>query len=329
MHRLAVQHEIFLRLAPVRKGLRKRAVMRSCGRGLLGGSAIAIALGLAGVALLVTPTGALVRSIAGRGVAAIVLSSAAALALLVPPVLAAWLAALRRPSWRAAAAAVDGHYRLQDRVATALDFLQKRDRTPWEELQIADAVRHLGDVNPTTALPTGLPKPLPVAMLLAAVAACAVGAPLLLATQDGIDGGGKTAGSPILTGPTSQPAPTGRAGLNEPRPMTVDPSQNVIGRNEPVAGPIGWQQAPPGEVAVGKVHLGSGQSFRESVKAAIEAIASGRTKTLEPPDEANWAKPIETVVAPERLPLEYRRLARLYLESIRPNDFATPDQPER
>jgi hypothetical protein len=74
-----------------------------------------------------------------------------------------------------AAVAVDRHYQLKDRSATALEFLSKSIRTPLQSLQIADAVKHLQGVDPRQVAPLQRPRSLPYALgLWLAAAAIAV-----------------------------------------------------------------------------------------------------------------------------------------------------------
>jgi hypothetical protein len=70
-----------------------------------------------------------------------------------------------------AAVAVDRHYRLKDRSATALEFLSKSVRTPLQSLQIADTVEHFQYVDPREVAPPKRPRSLPYALGLWAAAA--------------------------------------------------------------------------------------------------------------------------------------------------------------
>ncbi|HTU91682.1 MAG TPA: hypothetical protein VMF69_16480 [Gemmataceae bacterium] len=74
-----------------------------------------------------------------------------------------------------AAVAVDRHYQLKDRSATALEFLGKPAHTPLQTLQIADAAQHLQHVDPRQVAPLQRPRSLPYALgLWVAAAAIAV-----------------------------------------------------------------------------------------------------------------------------------------------------------
>jgi hypothetical protein len=78
--------------------------------------------------------------------------------------------AWRRP-WQHAAAAVDSHYQLKDRSATALDFLARADAGDMHHLQIADALGHLGRMDPDRVVPMRTPRVVPYALVSLAVAA--------------------------------------------------------------------------------------------------------------------------------------------------------------
>jgi hypothetical protein len=102
----------------------------------------------------------------------VALVAAAGPALALPSALAGLL-------WRRrlhdAAVAVDQHYQLKDRSATALEFLRKSALTPLQSLQIADAAEHLQHVDPRQVAPVRRPRSLPYALgLWVAAAAIAV-----------------------------------------------------------------------------------------------------------------------------------------------------------
>jgi hypothetical protein len=82
---------------------------------------------------------------------------------------------LLRRGIHAAALAVDRHYQLKDRSATALEFLKKSAPTPLQMLQISDAAEHLQRVDPRQVAPLRRPRSLPYALgLWGAAAAVAV-----------------------------------------------------------------------------------------------------------------------------------------------------------
>src|SRR5437868_6518740 len=96
-------------LAPVRHRQRLVAAVRGAAYGLLAGS-------VAGIAVALTQWG--VSGTVSWWVAAVIAAG---------PVLGLLVGLTWRRPWLHAAAAVDGHYQLKDRSATALDFLTKTD----------------------------------------------------------------------------------------------------------------------------------------------------------------------------------------------------------
>lgn len=129
-----------------------------------------LVLNCAAVGLLVGAVGGLIVAtcrVAGwrvsAGVPLIAVAAGLGLGLLVG---LAW-----RRSWDGAAAAIDAHYRLKDRAATALAFLRRPNAGDVHELQIRDALSHLDRVDPRAVAPLKLPKALPyaAAALLVAV----------------------------------------------------------------------------------------------------------------------------------------------------------------
>src|SRR3990170_4661970 len=144
-----VKSKVLARLTPVSRRQRRRAVLEAVGRGLICGSAVAVAIGLVNLALATWPLLLTVLPQPSRWLVRwALLPGLGAVALLVGPSTSAWLAFCRRPNWRAAAAAVDRHYGLQDRTVTALGFLEKADRKLLEEMQIADCGERLAQVDP-------------------------------------------------------------------------------------------------------------------------------------------------------------------------------------
>jgi hypothetical protein len=142
-------------LAPVRLRQRWVDAAQSATWGLAAGSVLAIGLELA------------------RSIGWVSISNAAIWGVLAGVPLVAGIAGfISRHSWQAAAIAVDRHYRLKDRVLTALAFLRKPGREAWSELQIADALAHLARVEPRQVVPLRVPRVLPYAgigLLLAIV----------------------------------------------------------------------------------------------------------------------------------------------------------------
>lgn len=152
-----MKEAIYRALRPVRSRQQTVFVLRCTAAGLLVSAAAGLALGLARVAfgLPVEP-----------GVGAGVLAAGPAVGLLVG-------LALRR-GWHAAAAAVDGHYGLKDRAVTALAFVDQPAQTDLHRLQVADAVTHLGTVEPKAVVPITAPRVLPIGLVAAVFAAAAL-----------------------------------------------------------------------------------------------------------------------------------------------------------
>src|SRR5262245_12208948 len=65
---------------------------------------------------------------------------------------------LRRQTWQEAARAVDSHYQLKDRSATALAFLTHANDSPWRHLQVDDALQHLTKVDARQVVPWQTPR---------------------------------------------------------------------------------------------------------------------------------------------------------------------------
>src|SRR5438093_12136172 len=140
-------------LAPVRHRQRLLNAVRATIYGLLVGSVAGIATALTQWALTGTVSAWVAAVIAAGPVFGLIVGLA-------------W-----RRSWLHAAAAVDGHYQLKDRSATALDFLAKADAGDMHKLQIADALFHLGRMDPDRVVPMRTPRILPYALAALVVAA--------------------------------------------------------------------------------------------------------------------------------------------------------------
>src|SRR5262245_18253760 len=140
-------------LDPVRHRQRLLNAVRATVYGLLIGSVAGIAFAMTQWSL----TGTVSAWVAG------VIAAGPVLGLIVG---LCW----RRP-WQLAAAAVDGHYQLKDRSATALDFLAKADAGDMHKLQIADAMSHLSRMDPDRVVPMRTPRALPYALVVLVVAA--------------------------------------------------------------------------------------------------------------------------------------------------------------
>jgi hypothetical protein len=154
-----MSHPLRSRLQPVRRRQQWQGVLQMTSWGLLLG-------GLAGCVLaLLRPLGLPIDlgwilgiSAAGGGLG------------LLAGLVCGW-------SWHRAATAVDSHYQLKDRVVSALAFSEgaTRPTTPAAlyDLQIADTLERLGDVDARRVAPVVVPRMLPAA-LAAVVAALAL-----------------------------------------------------------------------------------------------------------------------------------------------------------
>lgn len=74
------------------------------------------------------------------------------------PLLGALLGAFWKHSWSDSAAAVDQHYRLKDRTVTALEFAVSAEPTPFHELQLEDAARHVSGIDARVVAPYRVPR---------------------------------------------------------------------------------------------------------------------------------------------------------------------------
>ena len=118
-----MQHEIITRLKAIRHRQEKRLVVASLARGLLAGSIVALTFAGMAAATLWLP----LPAVPGRFWVLVVLSCLAGVAVVAGVV----LGVARRPRLPAGlapvAALVDAQCRLQDRLRTALEFLEKAD----------------------------------------------------------------------------------------------------------------------------------------------------------------------------------------------------------
>ncbi len=137
---------IYRELSPVRRRQRGLAALRAMVMGILIGSVALIVLGL--------------WRLSGGPV-----SPAMAITLLAAGPLIGLIAGFwRGRSWDRAASAVDAHYALKDRTVTALAFLKRPERSTLQELQVEDALAHLGKIAPREVVPMKWPRTLPYAV---------------------------------------------------------------------------------------------------------------------------------------------------------------------
>ncbi len=302
----STEHEIFARLSPVCSRERRRAVLRATGRGLLGGSLVAVALGLVNLALGAAPLfSAMLPDASSWLVRWALLPGAAGVALLAGPSIAAWRAARRKPDRHAAAAAVDRHYGLDDRTRTALAFLEKTDRTPLEEMQIADCAERLAGIDPRAVVPGGLPKPWGAALVLSVLAVAAIAGPLAIRPP--------TYPAVAVQGTEADAEGTPAIGPTDERPAAGTPT------SAPLAAEIEWRVAPSAEVVVTRANLLDGVPLEAVISdedrpgAPDRSVAPGDAKKIQP------GGPAPIVLEGELVPWRHRLTVRRYFRSLRPN----------
>ncbi len=138
-------------LAPVSRRQQVGFALRLMAYGLLAGSLLGLVFGV--ISWIHGGPLSLVRTVS------IVVAAGPAIALVTGAIGFLW-----RRSLHDAAVAVDRHYRLKDRSATALDFAARPTPSPLQTLQIADALHHLQLVDPRQVAPLKQPRSLPYAL---------------------------------------------------------------------------------------------------------------------------------------------------------------------
>jgi hypothetical protein len=156
-----MKQAIHAALKPVRVRQQALFTLRCVAAGLMASAAVGLALGVTRLGLELNLS---------IGTAAAVLAAGPLLGLLAGLVL--------RRGWHAAAASVDGHYQLKDRTVTALAFADQPAPTDVHTLQMADAVNHLGTVEPKAVAPLHVPRGWSLALTAALLAAAALLWPL-------------------------------------------------------------------------------------------------------------------------------------------------------
>ncbi len=141
-----MRDSILTTLRPVRQRQWSESIARAAVHGLIIGAMIATILGglrLSGLwpMPLISGLGVLIGIPAGA-------------AMFV------FMRCLLNADWLPTARAVDWHYELKDRTETALAFVQHNTEpaSPWAELQLADALRYLEQVEPRTIVPSLWPS---------------------------------------------------------------------------------------------------------------------------------------------------------------------------
>ncbi len=152
--------QIHASLLPVKRRLRWQRVCSHAAAGAVVGSALCALL--AGTRLL------LEWPVSVVGFEAAIFS---------PIAIGAVFGALIRQSWKVAAHAVDRHYRLKDRTASALEFLNI-SCGPHHVLQIEDTLSHLQSVDAAAVVPVRVPRKLLWAFGCMVIAASTLFVPL-------------------------------------------------------------------------------------------------------------------------------------------------------
>lgn len=156
-----MKNTLFDRLLPIRRRRRLSSIFHTAVIGLLVGSVAGLFLAFM------------------RWTSTASISTGQVIALLVAgPVVGALIGFFRKSDWSSAAVAVDEHYALKDRAATAVEFSGKSEKTLIHDLQIQDALDHLTAIEPSQVSPLHLPKLFPLAAGLAVMAAVLLAWPL-------------------------------------------------------------------------------------------------------------------------------------------------------
>jgi hypothetical protein len=133
--------EIYDKLTPVRNRQKAASVLRHMGRCMLAAAIVSAVLAIANCIVGVSHL-----RLAGW----IVLASG--------PIVGIVLALVSRGSWSVAARAVDRHFRLDDRVQSAVAFLEGGNLSGLYALQVSDAAAHLAKLNTKAAVRVGFTK---------------------------------------------------------------------------------------------------------------------------------------------------------------------------
>jgi hypothetical protein len=157
---MVMREAIYAALNPVRSRQQKVFALRCTVIGLIAGAVAGLAVGLA------RQLGLDISWTIGVG------------ALAIGPALGLLIGLIIRRGWHDAAVAVDGHYGLKDRAVTALAFADQTMPTDLHSIQIAEALGHLGTVQPKAVVPLRAPRAWPVALTALAAAVVVLALPL-------------------------------------------------------------------------------------------------------------------------------------------------------
>lgn len=141
-----MRETILNKLQPVRRRQLLVACLKGSLRGLLAGAIVAVLMGIMRLSHYAN-----VSTIGGMSVL---------IAVPIVSAIAAGLWSVVKIDWRITARAVDLSYQLKDRTETALAFLNRQDtsrRNELEELQLADAIHHLQNVEAQKVVPFVIP----------------------------------------------------------------------------------------------------------------------------------------------------------------------------
>ena len=298
------EHELFARLGPVCKRREAAMLLRGLGRAMLGGLAVAgLVVLLWGSAAFCAWAGLPGMPSVPRCVPLIVVSATLGLT----PLVGGWLGLCRERDWHAAAVAVDRHYGLDDRTVTALQFLAKPERKPLEERQIAQCMEHLDRVDAEAVVPLASSR-----FVIITVIFVVLGGAIML---------------PLAVEPPPSPSIRSEPGP----PPTITPADeraipDTAAIDASVAESVDWQVAPSGEVKVTRAALTAGLTLEQIVAGADPSTKPGQTDADAPGRDAQAEATTQSVLGSEPIPLRHCRTVRRYFESIRPNEYAAPDE---
>jgi hypothetical protein len=292
-----MQHEITTRLTAIRHRQEKRLVGAGLASGLLAGSIVALAAGGMAAATRWLP----LPAAPGRYWVLVVLSSLAGVAIVAGMMLGVARRGRLPAGLATVAALVDAQCGLKDRLRTALEFLEKTDRNPIEDLQIAETTGHLPQVDPIELVPATSSRSYLAGILFSLAAGGLIAWAWL--------GPANQPSSTAAFGPVSPGGHAGKAAAAkesiarlaaEPTPALSDPR---------------WGPAPAARVAPARASLGAGPTLEEILAESPRAEASGSAAVMPAQSDAS-----PTADQDESLPLEYRQMLRRYFESIRPRE---------
>lgn len=151
-----MREAIYAALRPIRSRQQVVFAFRSVVAGLIISAVAGLSIGLLRIGFVVDGSWAIIAT-----------------AMIAAPVLGLIVGLAFRRDWHETAAAVDAHYGLKDRIVTALAFAQQNAKTELHDIQIADALAHLSQIQPSSVVPLKVPRSWPfalAAMILAVVA---------------------------------------------------------------------------------------------------------------------------------------------------------------